>query len=343
MSYKYQVGETYKSRNRDEIDKLRQKYLGRGEFAYDPNTDGAYLDYAKMMREQGALAMEDTVGKASAATGGYGNSYAQTVGQQAYNDYAREISAAQDDFYDRALNRFNAEGNLILNDIGMLEERETADRAAWEEDYLNAYNTAVASGDKSRVAEILGMSVEEYNESLMASGEKLGEEQIQGYINALRNGDTHKGEYYDNLLQGGYNVGNIASEANAYALANNIGMNIDGEGNISFRYSDADINSGITGISRVREGEDFEVVMHKSEHGSADNLNVELGSQVDKEKNKGLYTYALATGKGLISYNNVLYYSEGENVYKVNAKNGYEDEYNKLLKLIQTQKGRKGE
>ena len=343
MSYKYQVGQTYKSRNTDDIDKLRQKYLDRGDFTYDPNKDSAYQDYARMMREQATLAMENAKGMATANSGGYGNSYAEVVGHKAYQDYANEISAAQTDFYDRALNHFNNEGNNILNNISVLEDRENADRTAWEEDYLNAYNEALNSGDKTKVAEILGMSLEDYEDSLMNSGTQLGDEQIQGYINALKNGDAVNGSYYDMLQSKGYNVGNILEEANAYSLANNMGMSIT-DNNASFRYSDADVNEGIRGLNNVREGEPFHVQIHKSEHGSADNLDVVLGSHIPNSSNyKGLYNYALSAGDGLIVYNNRLYYVNGSNVYQVNAAKNKQDEYNRLLQLIQTGKGRKGE
>lgn len=134
MSYKYKRGEQYESRNRGTIENLSQQYADRS-FEYDPNTDKAYQDYANMMRESGAKAMADTMGKATAASGGYDNSYAVTAGQQVYNDFAREIGAAQDDFYNQALARFETEGNILLNKLSMAEQKEARDKANWEEDY----------------------------------------------------------------------------------------------------------------------------------------------------------------------------------------------------------------
>lgn len=344
MSYKYQVGQTYKSRNTEEIDKLRQKYLDRGEFTYDPAKDNAYQDYANMMRQQGNLAMENSIGMATASTGGYGNSYAQSVGQQTYNDYARDISAAQNDFYNQALNQFNNEGNMILNDIGMLEDREAADRAAWEEDYANAYNEAVNSGDKTKVAEILGMSLEDYEDSLMNSGTQLGDEQIQGYINALMNGDDVNGSYYDMLQSKGYNVSNILGETAAYSLANNLGLELSDRGAF-FGYTDADVTEGIRGLpTNFKAGEPFHVQMHKSEHGSADNLDVKIGQKMSNDdSNKDLYKYASSVGNGLFAFNDKLYYVNGSTVYSVDAAKNKNDEYNTLLRLVKTGKGRKGE
>lgn len=134
MSYKYKRGQQYESRNRETIEDLSREYANRN-FEYDPTTDKAYQDYAAMMRESGARAMTDTMGKATAGTGGYANSYASVAGQQVYNDYAREIGAAQEDFYDRALARFETEGNALLNKLSLAEQQEARDKSYWEEDY----------------------------------------------------------------------------------------------------------------------------------------------------------------------------------------------------------------
>lgn len=337
MSYKYQVGGAYKSRNTDEIDKLRQKYLDKGDFSYDPNKDKAYQEYANMMRNQGSLTMEDTIAKASAATGGYASSAAQIAGQQVYNDYVKEIGAAQGDFYDRAFNRFITEKGLIRDDINMLENRESADRAAWEEDYLNAYNEAVASGNKQKVADILGMSLEDYKNSLMNSGTALGDEQLQKYLNSIMNGESVYGDYYEYLQNSGYNVGHIVDAANAYASANGLGISVDGDGNVFF--SNKEINDDVHGVNKDK-GTNFHVRMHAAEHGSADNLDVEFGNKLSAPDNKILYDYAKETGKGLFAYNNKIYYTDGTDVYAVNAQKNKQDEYNDLLAYLTGRKQR---
>lgn len=349
MSYKYTRGSTYKSRNTDEIDTLRQKYLDRGDFSfsYDPNKDNAYQEYAKMMRTQGSHAMEDAMGKAAASTGGYDNSYAQTIGQQTYQDYANDISAAQATFedraYDRALAAFNNEGNSILDKMGMLENRESADKAAWEEDYLNDYNKAVANGSAADVADVLGMTEDDYIDSLAASKTPLGDEQIQGYINAILNGDAVQGEYYGVLQGQGYDVSKIINDANAYALANDLGFKLtgtegdDGKTTYNPEYGgnyNADINSRIDNLKNTNEGENFEIIMHKDKHGSADNLDVQIGTSVDKDSNKAIYNIAKNAGKGLVAYKDNIYYYDGDTVYTVKSQWLKGDEYDELLKLL---------
>lgn len=333
MSYTYQRGGTYKSRNTKELEDLRNKYIDQSE-NYDPTKDNAYQEYASMMRDQGNKAMESAMARASANSGGYGNSYAQTVGQQVLNDYSREIGAAQETYYDRAMNK-------ILNQMNMLENREAADKAAWEEAYLNDYNKAMKSGDTSEIADVLGMSVDDYNASVMASGTKLEDEQLNNYINALMNGDKagKEGAYYNKLLNEGYNVGNISDEVNAYALANGLGISMDAEGNISHNagYTKSITNQRIRGLGNLNEGQNFHVVMHKERDESSDNLDVQLGSTIAKSDNNSLYHYAQKAGEGLLVYNDNLYYYDGTTVHAVKAQSGKEDEYTDLINLIKNQ------
>ena len=66
-----------------------EKILNQEDFQYRLNGDALYRQY----RNQAVRAMEDTMGRAAALTGGYGSSYAQSVGQQAY---AQQIDALGD-------------------------------------------------------------------------------------------------------------------------------------------------------------------------------------------------------------------------------------------------------
>lgn len=347
MSYRYSRGGTYSSRNRDEIDKLTEKYTSRGAFEYSPETDEAFKSYAKMMMGQGELAMKDAMGQASSLTGGYGNSYAQTAGQQVYNDYAREVGAAESDFYDRALSRYNAEGNDILNRIGVLENRETADRAAWEEEYAKDYATASADGDTAALAEILGMSEEDYKETYVYSQRTpLTEEHIQAYISALQNGDTANGKYYSYLVDGGYNTDGLLDEVAARITSGEVqGLAVDGEvigdedgRTVGSSYITNDsVNNRVIGLANYNEGENFHIRMHKDTHDSADNLEVELGAEVT---DNAALTSKAKSYTGLLADGNTLYYMANGRVYKVEPLGwGKADEYNKIVEHMKSYKG----
>jgi hypothetical protein len=108
------------------INETLDRILNREKFEFDINGDALYNQYKDMFTELGNMAMEDTMGKASAMTGGYGNSYAQSVGQQAYNAKLQELNDMVPEFYQIALDRYNQEGQGLLEDFSrLLSERDT--------------------------------------------------------------------------------------------------------------------------------------------------------------------------------------------------------------------------
>ena len=118
----------------DQTNKLAaQNTLGKiqnyGPFEYDINGDALYQQYKDQHIRQGNLAAQDIIGKASTMTGGYGNSYAQQVGQQTFNGYLQtlndkipELYALAYDMHNQGLNnlynQYNLENNAYLQDYG---------------------------------------------------------------------------------------------------------------------------------------------------------------------------------------------------------------------------------
>lgn len=127
-----------------------QDYLNREVFSYDPETDPLYQSYRKQYTDAGRLAMEDTVGMASTLTGGYGNSYAQTAGQQTYNAYLQQLSSLMPELYGAAYDRYRAEGEDLYNDIVLTEQRRE-----------NAYNKLVS---------LMSLGYDPTDEELTAAG-----------------------------------------------------------------------------------------------------------------------------------------------------------------------------
>mgnify|MGYP000335254956 CR=1 FL=1 len=78
-------------------------------------------------------AMEDTLGKAAALTGGYASSYAQSAGQQAYNGYLQELAALVPELRQAALAEYQQEGKALQNQYSMLDAQEKADYDRWQE------------------------------------------------------------------------------------------------------------------------------------------------------------------------------------------------------------------
>ena len=87
----------------------------REKFSYDVNGDALYQQYKDQYANQGKMAMMDTMGQAAAMTGGYGNSYAQSVGQQAYQGYLQQLTDKIPELYQMALDKYNSEGDELYN------------------------------------------------------------------------------------------------------------------------------------------------------------------------------------------------------------------------------------
>ena len=107
-----------------ELQRLYTAISGAKRFSYDPNSDSAFGSYADMYRKNGALAMADTVGTASALTGGYGSSYAQSAGAQQYQRYLQALAGAMPEFYSMALEKYNADMDALNKQYGMVSAKE---------------------------------------------------------------------------------------------------------------------------------------------------------------------------------------------------------------------------
>ncbi len=122
-----------------ELERLYAAITGRPAFSYDPASDPVYNSYAQSYRRRGRLAMRDTMGQAAALTGGYGSSYAQSVGQQQYDSYLQSLGEALPELYGMAWQRYNAEGDALKtawelaserSEVRRESEREAAEREA---------------------------------------------------------------------------------------------------------------------------------------------------------------------------------------------------------------------
>lgn len=124
-------------RANDQATAIYDKIMNRGEFSYDVNKDKLYQQYRDLYAQMGRSAMEDTMGQAAALTGGYGSTYSQNAGQQAYNAYLQKLNEVVPELYNAAYNRYNQEGQNLMNLYTMA--RSNAD-SAYERDYNQWYN-----------------------------------------------------------------------------------------------------------------------------------------------------------------------------------------------------------
>lgn len=130
----------YQSAWQTQLDETLNKILNREKFTYDLNGDALYQQYKDQYMLQGQQAMMDTMGQAQAMTGGYGNSYAQTAGQQTYQGYLQQLNDRVPELYQLALDQYNREGEDLYNQYGIYADRENLDYSRYR-DTVSDYNT----------------------------------------------------------------------------------------------------------------------------------------------------------------------------------------------------------
>ena len=107
------------------------KILNREKFSYDLNGDALYQQYKDKYIQQGKMAMQDTMGQAAAMTGGYGNSYAASVGNQAYQASLENLNDIVPELYQMAYDKYNQEGQDLYNQYAMLSDDRNMEYGMW--------------------------------------------------------------------------------------------------------------------------------------------------------------------------------------------------------------------
>lgn len=138
---KIQEGKTSYS---ESVKGLMDKISGRDKFSYDVDNDPLFQQALASAMNSGKSAMQDTIGQASALTGGYGSSYATSAANQAYNSFIEDAYDNLPQYYQMALDAYNAEGDELYRQLDMYN-------AADEKDYgrmMNAYEATGAYRDR---------------------------------------------------------------------------------------------------------------------------------------------------------------------------------------------------
>lgn len=188
---------SYKSQISSALDELSN----REQFSYNPDGDALYRQYKDSYINSGKRAMQDTVGQASALTGGYANSYAQTAGQQAYNNQIQKLNDIVPELYKLAYTKYTDETKdlynrlLALSDADQTEYDRYRDSVSdWYNDIDMLYNAYTDARDfdytkttddrnfaysKERDAISDAQNERDYNESVRQYNQSLAEEQRQ--------------------------------------------------------------------------------------------------------------------------------------------------------------------
>lgn len=137
----------YQSKWQDSINSYVNQIQNRKPFQYNVNEDALYQQYANQYAQQGRMAMMDTIGQATALTGGYDNSYANSVGQQAYQGYLGQMNDVVPQLYSMALDQYINEGDQMRNQLNLMIQRDELDYGRYKDQMAeqdDAYNKLVA-------------------------------------------------------------------------------------------------------------------------------------------------------------------------------------------------------
>ncbi len=127
----------YQSQYAQQLKKAQDAALNREKFQYNLSSDPLYQQYKQQYQRQGKLAMKDTVGQAAAMNGGYGSSYGQMAGQQAYNGYLQQMNDRVPELYQLALSKYQQEGQEAMDRLNMLGQLESKDYSRYQDTLAN--------------------------------------------------------------------------------------------------------------------------------------------------------------------------------------------------------------
>lgn len=133
----------YSSKWQGLIDSTLNSLQNGKPFSYDLNGDILYHQYAEQFGRSADRAMRDTVGQVSALSGGYGNSYAQTAGQQAYSDTMSGLNDVIPQLYQLALNKYNQEKQDLKDMLSIYQDMENSDYGKYIDERDFAYTKGV--------------------------------------------------------------------------------------------------------------------------------------------------------------------------------------------------------
>ncbi len=156
---------------------LLRRLLDDDGFTYDVNGDELYRKYRDRYEREGRLAMKDVMGKAAALTGGYGNTYAETAGAAARDEYAARAAEKIPELYELALERYRRGRDDLRDNYELLAAREGDEAAAEAAAEALARQIAKEKAEAERQARLDALNEEKIRGelSLKRDAQKLNE------------------------------------------------------------------------------------------------------------------------------------------------------------------------
>lgn len=184
----------YKSQYGSQITDLVAQIQNRPKFEYDVNSDPLYLQLRDIWKQDGLMAMEDTMGQAAQLTGGYGNSHAQMAGQQVYNNYLRQVNEMVPELKETARADYDADTDVLLRNLGLLMDQDNTDYARYMDELNRQYQM-----DRDALAD------QRYNQEweYQTGRDQLADQRYQDELAYGREQDQYQRQQqsYDRLLE----------------------------------------------------------------------------------------------------------------------------------------------
>lgn len=130
---------SYQSAWQGQLSEILQNIQNRDKFAYNLNEDALYQQLKDQYVMQGQQAMMDAMGQAATLTGGYGNSFAQSVGQQTYQGYLQQLNDQVPELYGMALDQYNQEGQAMYDQAALMAQMEGQDYSRYRDQQSDYY------------------------------------------------------------------------------------------------------------------------------------------------------------------------------------------------------------
>ena len=136
----------YQSKYDGIIQGILQQIQNPKDFKYEINGDNLFKGYADLYTQKAKQGMQDAMGQAAALTGGYGNSYAQMVGQQQFQQNMLPLYEKALELRDRAYQEHQDQHNRLLDQYNVISQQEGQDYNRyqdavqnWRQDESTAY------------------------------------------------------------------------------------------------------------------------------------------------------------------------------------------------------------
>ena len=130
----------YQSQYTDMLNNIMQQIQNPQEFKYEFNGDNLFQAYSDLYSQKAKQGMMDAMGQAAGLTGGFGNSYAQAVGQQQYQQNMLGLYDKGLELYDRARAAYDQDQQNLLNQYNILNQQEQTAYDRYRDEYNDWVN-----------------------------------------------------------------------------------------------------------------------------------------------------------------------------------------------------------